>query len=73
MKKKKAKLYEDMVLRIRELIASIRVRERWLKIVFRDRHTLSTPEQIRTLKKEIKAIREECERLVKEMERRNEP
>lgn len=30
-------------------------------------------EEIRTLKKEIKAIREECERLVKEMERRNEP
>lgn len=47
MKKKKAKLHEDMVLRIRELIASIRVRERWLKIVFRDRHTLSTPEQRR--------------------------
>lgn len=47
MKKKKAKLHEDMVLRIRELRASIRVRERWLKIVFRDRHTLSTPEQRR--------------------------
>lgn len=45
--KKKAKIHEDMVLRIRELIASIRVRERWLKIVFRDRHTLSTPEQRR--------------------------
>lgn len=47
MKKKKAKLYEDMVLRIRELRASLRVRERWLKIVLRDRHTLSTPEQRR--------------------------
>lgn len=47
MKKKKAKLHEDMVLRIRELRASLRVRERWLKIVFRDRHTLSTPEQRR--------------------------
>ena len=29
-------------------------------------------EEIRTLKKEIKAIREECEQLVKEMERRND-
>lgn len=47
MKKKKAKLHEDMVLKTQELRASLKVRESWLKIVFRDRHTLSTPGQRR--------------------------
>lgn len=55
MKKKKVKLHEDMVRKTQELRASLKVRESWLKIVFRDRHTLSSPEQRR---RAVKYLRE---------------
>lgn len=47
MNKKKVKFREYMIHMLQEVRGGVRVRERWLKIVLRDRHTLSTPEQRR--------------------------
>lgn len=67
MKKKKAKLHEDRVLRIRELRARLRVGERWLKIVFKDRHTLSAPGQRREAVTCLREERYELEVLEKQI------
>ena len=45
MNKKKVKFREYMIHMLQEVRGGVRVRERWLKIVFRDRYALSRREQ----------------------------
>lgn len=61
MKKKKAKLHEDMAVILQELRQSVKNRELWIELVLKERHSIFTFDQIRGVCAELRRKRYELE------------
>lgn len=61
MKKKKAKLHEDMMLILQELRQSVKNRELWIELVFKERHSIFSSAQIREVCAELRRKRYELD------------
>lgn len=61
MKKKKAKLHEDMAVILQELRQSVKNRELWIELVFQKRHSIFTFDQIRGVCAELRRKRYELD------------
>lgn len=61
MKKKKAKLHEDVAVILQELRQSVKNRELWIELVLKERHSIFTFDQIRGVCAELRRKRYELE------------
>lgn len=59
--KKKAKLHEDMMVILRELRQSVKNRELWIELVFKERHSIFSSAQIREVCAELRRKRYELD------------
>lgn len=59
MKKKKAKLHEDVAAILQELRQSVKNRELWIELVLKERHSIFTFDQIRGVCAELRRKRYE--------------
>lgn len=67
MKKKKAKLHEDMAVILQELRQSVKNRELWIELVLQERHSIFTFDQIREVCAELRRKRYELDVLKKQI------
>lgn len=67
MKKKKAKLHEDMAVIIQGLRQSVKNRELWIELVFKARHSIFAFDQIRGVCAELRRMRYELDTFKKQI------
>lgn len=67
MKKKKAKLHEDVAVIIQGLRQSVKNRELWIELVFKGRHSIFTFDQIRGVCAELRRMRYELDTFKKQI------
>lgn len=67
MKKKKAKLHEDVAVIIQGLRQSVKNRELWIELVFKERHSIFTFDQIRGVGAELRRMRYELDTFKKQI------
>lgn len=67
MKKKKAKLHEDVAVIIQGLRQSVKNRELWIELVFKERHSIFTFDQIRGVCAELRMMRYELDTFKKQI------
>lgn len=67
MKKKKAKLHEDVAVILQELRQSVKNRELWIELVLKERHSIFTFDQIREVCAELRRMRYELDTFKKQI------